>query len=235
MPITDTIGLSAQNILIDADDTLWENCIYFDRVIGYVQELLAPYGIRPASFRACLEQTQKQHIPIYGYGTVHFARSLVEAFESACPPPVRQQYKPLIEASALGIRDHPLEIIAGVLETLEYLSPKYGLYLVTKGDREEQERKVRSSKLRDYFDHVEILPEKDADAYRQLMAKHGWDAGQTWMVGNSPRSDINPAIEAGLGAVYIPHPHTWALEHDEPVNDARVLRLSKFSDLKLHF
>jgi putative hydrolase of the HAD superfamily len=226
---------SPKNILIDADDTLWENSIYFERVISFVQELLGPHGVHPAAFRACLEQTQKQHIPVYGYGTVHFARSLVEAFEDTCPQSIRQLLKPLVEASALNILDHPLEIIQGVLETLEYLSPKYGLYLVTKGDREEQERKVQSSKLREYFDHVEILSEKDADAYRQLIAKHGWDAGQTWMVGNSPRSDINPAIEAGLGAVFIPHPHTWALEHDEAVNDPRVIHLSSFSELRRYF
>jgi putative hydrolase of the HAD superfamily len=226
---------SSKNILIDADDTLWENSIYFERVISFVQRLLGPHGVHPEAFRARLERTQMEHIPVYGYGTVHFARSLVEAFEITCPQTIREQLTPLVEASALNILNHPLEIIEGVLETLEYLSPKYGLYLVTKGDMEEQERKVQSSKLREYFDHVEILSEKNADAYRQLISKHGWDAGQTWMVGNSLRSDINPAIEAGLGAVFIPHPHTWALEHDEPVNSPRVIRLTRFSDLKGYF
>jgi len=225
----------AKNLLIDADDTLWENCIYFDRVIAFVQSLLEPHGVAPAAFRARLEETQRQHVPVYGYGTVHFARSLVDAFNACCPPGFQDELRTRVEASALGILDHPLELLDGVLDTLEYLAPKYGLYLVTKGDREEQERKVRSSQLRKYFDHVEILAEKDAGTYRQLLARHGWDAAQTWMVGNSPRSDINPAIAAGLGAVFIPHPHTWALEDDVPVDHARVLRLQRFSDLRMHF
>jgi putative hydrolase of the HAD superfamily len=135
----------------------------------------------------------------------------------------------------LGIMNHPLELLDGVLETLEYLAPRHALFLVTKGDHGEQTRKIEASKLRSYFREVEILSEKDAGAFRHLVGKHAWDSARTWMVGNSPRSDINPAISAGINAVYIPHPHTWVLEHEEPLKHPRVLELTSFSDLRHHF
>lgn len=120
-------------------------------------------------------------------------------------------------------------------ETLEYLARRHCLYLVTKGDPDEQTRKIESSGLAKHFQEVEILSEKNPESYCKLLDRHAWDPTSTWMIGNSPRSDINPAISAGLRAVLIPHPHTWALEHEEPIQDPRLLLLEKFSDLRLHF
>jgi putative hydrolase of the HAD superfamily len=96
-------------------------------------------------------------------------------------------------------------------------------------------RKIEVSSLRHYFKGIEILPEKNDTVFRGLLDKHGWNPDKTWMIGNSPRSDINPAISAGMNAVYIPHPHTWVLEHEEPVRHPRLIELEKFSDLRYRF
>jgi putative hydrolase of the HAD superfamily len=224
-----------QILLIDADDTLWENNIYFERVIASVQALLLEFGIEPASFRARLDDLERTHVPIYGYGTVNFCRSLVEAFEGFLPAGAAPSLASEVRSMALGIMNHPIELLDGVAETLRYLRPRHALYLVTKGDPEEQLRKVTASNLSGLFDEIEILSEKSIATYQELVHKHGWDPGRTWMVGNSPRSDINPALAAGLGAVFIPHPNTWVLEHEEHVSHTRLLELHRFADLTLYF
>ena len=225
--------LEQQNLLIDADDTLWENNVYFERVIEEVKTMLAPFGIAPQLFRKHLDALERKHIAIYGYGTLNFTRSLLQAFEELVPSGRDLRHR--VETLGLDILNRPVEIIEGVPETLEYLSGRHLLYLVTKGDPEEQSRKVERSGLAGYFEGVEILPEKTARTYEQLRNQHGWDPQRTWMIGNSPRSDVNPAVSAGLNAVFIPHPYTWVLEHEEPASDPRVLLLEKFADLCLHF
>jgi putative hydrolase of the HAD superfamily len=225
----------SQTLLIDADDTLWENNIYFERVIASVQEMLQPMGITPGEFRAHLNDAERQHIVTHGYGTENFTRSLVATFERFLPQGGDPALAARVRDLGLCIMHHPLEILDGVLETLEYLAAHHALFLVTKGDHGEQSRKIEASKLRSYFNGVEILSEKNAGTFKHLVGKHSWDPGRTWMIGNSPRSDINPAISAGINAVYIPHPHTWVLEHEEPVQHPRLLELGSFSELRHHF
>jgi putative hydrolase of the HAD superfamily len=104
--------------------------------------------------------------------------------------------------------------------------------MFTKGQRDEQLRKLKRSGLAPLFKRVETPREKDVDAYRQLMRDAGLDPSVTFMIGNSPRSDINPAVRAGLRAVYIPHPHTWELEHEEIVEaDGKIIELTSFRRL----
>jgi putative hydrolase of the HAD superfamily len=224
-----------QNLLIDADDTLWENNIYFERVIACVQVLLQPFSVAPEAFREYLNELERQHIPIYGYGTRNFSRCLVKACERYLVSDPENKFRIEVEQLALQIMKQPLEIIDGVDETLAYLSSRHSLFLVTKGHLEEQSCKIESSGLGRYFQGVEIVSEKSIDTYLSLLEGHAWESSCTWMIGNSPRSDINPALGAGLSAVFIPHPHTWALEHEEPIKHPRLLQLRSFSELRLHF
>jgi len=224
-----------QDLLIDADDTLWENNIYYERVIREVLALLEKTGADASGFRTALDDTERHRIPLSGYGTVHFTRSLVDTFGtflvSGADPALLEQ----VERISLAILHHPLEIFPGVPETLDYLSGRHALYLVTKGDFQEQGRKIRDSDLRGYFHGVEILVEKNIQAYSLLLERLRLNPARTWMIGNSPRSDINPALAAGMNAVYIPHEHTWTLEHEEPAHHPRLLELRVFSDLRRHF
>jgi putative hydrolase of the HAD superfamily len=225
----------AQFLLFDADDTLWENNIYFERVIGHAQARLEPFGIGPSQFRARLNETELHHIPTYGYGTLNFTRSLVEAFESYLPPDAGPGLTARIRELAVGIMRQPIELIPGVEETLEYLFRRHHLFLITKGDHAEQGAKIEASGLAKFFRQIEIVPDKHAAVYRGLMRTHGWDPPRTWMIGNSRRSDIHPALEAGMNAVFIPHEHTWILEHEDPMHHPRLLELESFSDLRNHF
>ena len=136
------------------------------------------------------------------------------------------------------IENHSIEFLPDVPETLEYLSRKNRLILVTKGDLAEQSGKVERAGVRKHFAAIEIVPEKKADVYAQLAAKYECDHQCTWMIGNSPKSDINPALAAGLHAVFVPHGMTWILEHEELATapaSQRLLVVDRFGDLKAHF
>ncbi len=223
-----------QALLIDADDTLWENNIFFERVIAVVQYLLRDFNVDPMVFRKCLDEAEREHIPVHGYGTANFARSLLRTFRSLAPgadPSMAER----VHALAIGIMNEPIQVLEGVPETLAYLSARHNLFLVTKGNHEEQRQKLDASGLASLFQKVEILREKDVSAFVALVAANGWAPGRTWMIGNSPRSDINPALAAGIKAVYIPHPHTWVLEHEEPNRHPNLIELRQFSDLRSHF
>jgi putative hydrolase of the HAD superfamily len=126
-----------------------------------------------------------------------------------------------------------MEVLEGVVETLEYLSPRHDLTLFTKGHPEEQKLKIDRSGLGPFFGHTAIVKEKDATAYRRLVEERGMDPERTWMIGNSPKSDINPALEAGLNAVFVPHAHTWVLEKQElRPGKGRLVVVEQFADLR---
>jgi len=127
-------------------------------------------------------------------------------------------------------------VIDGVQETLEYLSMRHDLTLFTKGNAEEQKLKLDRSGLAIYFGHTAIVKEKDAPAYQELLRERKMDQHRAWMIGNSPKSDINPALEAGINAVFVPHEHTWRLEHEEVrEGPGKLIRLERFAELREHF
>jgi putative hydrolase of the HAD superfamily len=132
-----------------------------------------------------------------------------------------------------SITDHPIELIEGVRETLEYLQPRHHLVLFTKGDREEQLRKIERSGLGGFFHDTRVVKEKDAASYERMAVELAQSKDEMWMIGNSPKSDINPALAAGLRAVWIPHDATWVLEHEEVIAvPGRLLTLSRFAELR---
>src|SRR5262249_42839330 len=136
------------------------------------------------------------------------------------------------------IAEHPIEFRPQVLETIEYLAARHRLILMTKGAIVEQSGKVERSGLKKHFSAIEIVAEKDPPTYRSIVAKYQLDCSASWMIGNSPKSDINPALAAGLNAVLVPHDFTWILEH-EPVAEAqppcRLLMVESFAGLREHF
>jgi putative hydrolase of the HAD superfamily len=131
---------------------------------------------------------------------------------------------------------HPMELIDGVNETLEYLCTRHDLVLFTKGHAEEQKLKIDRAGVSVFFGHTAIVKEKDAEAYATLVKERGFDVERTWMIGNSPKSDINPALKAGLNAVFVPHEKTWHLEKaDLMPGSTRLITVEKFADLRIHF
>jgi putative hydrolase of the HAD superfamily len=225
----------AQALLIDADDTLWENNIYFERAIARFISFLNHHEYSPDKVREILNEVERENIVTHGYGLHSFAHALVTCFERLSADPVTPELHATIRSFAHGVADHPVEILPDVPATLQHLASRHHLILMTKGAFAEQSGKVERSGLKDYFAAVEIVAEKDEEVYRSMVAKYGLSNHTTWMIGNSPKSDINPALSAGLNAVFVPHGNTWILEHDEvaePTPPSRILTVESFGKLR---
>jgi len=228
--------MTRQYLIIDADDTLWENNIYFERAFEEFVEFLDHSRLSPRQVRDVLDEMELANVRINGYGSLNFGRNLRQCYEHLVEREVREDDLRTVMGFAERILECPMEVIPGVPETLEYLASRHDLTLFTKGHPDEQKLKIERSGLGGFFAHAAIVKEKDPPAYRSLVAERAMEPGNTWMIGNSPKSDINPALEAGLNAVFVPHQHTWMLEKQDIVpGDGRLIVLEGFEQLRANF
>jgi putative hydrolase of the HAD superfamily len=223
-------------LIFDADDTLWEFNHLFERVIDDYLEWLAHPTLSPAEIRAVLLDIEAANAAAHGYGSTVFLLSLRDCFRHLNDRVASDEEHAAIDALARPLLEHHVTPLPGVVDTLTELSGRHRLLLLTKGATDEQQAKIDASELAPHFEHVHIVAEKDVDTYRDLVRHHGLPVGESWMIGNSPKSDIAPARAAGLRAVFIPNPNTWALEHAElDVDDAGILHLRAITELLDHF
>lgn len=225
-------------LLLDADDTLWESNIYFLEANAAFRELMASLGHRGDEAERVQAQAELELIAAQGYGPGAYADSLELAYRRL-EGRVGRTASPEMVARCRALADviyrPPIRLLPGVAEALQALRPSSLLALVTKGDEHTQRNKLQRSGLAPLFDYVRVLGEKDEAAYRRLTAEWRLDPERTYMVGNGPRSDINPAVAAGLWAIYIPHAHTWVAER-EPIREPhRVTQLARLADLPAFF
>lgn len=228
----------SHSLLIDADDTLWENNIYFERAIADFISFLNHRERSAAEVRRILDDVEREAIATHGYGLNSFTHALVRTFERLSVEPLTSALHETIHGFARTIAEQPLQLLPHVSETLAYLGGRHRLILVTKGDFREQSGKIERSGIKHHFRGVEVVPEKDATTYRDLVSKHALVAESTWMIGNSPKSDINPALRAGINAVFVPHDDTWILEHEEleaAQSPRALLVLENFHELIEYF
>jgi len=191
-------------------------------------------GYEREAVRAALDICEHEMIRRHGYGPAGYIAALGIVYErllgernlKAEPEDIA-----LVRSFGEMLLTPPIVLRPGVQATLKSLNPNSHLVVVTKGDEETQRSKLDRSGLSPLFDAVYIVPEKDAVTYRRIVNELDVDPEETWMVGNSPKSDINPAVEAGLGAILVPHSHTWTAEHEEIANPELVTTLHCFSDL----
>jgi putative hydrolase of the HAD superfamily len=201
------------NLIFDADDTLWENNVLFERAIEAFIDHLAHPSMTRVQVRAVLDEIERMNCRSHGYGVATFRRSLDDTLTRLrAEVPVNGEDAVLLDRLCLPMREGPVEVLPRVAETLAVLGTRHQLRLLTKGHPEDQHRKLEGSGLGGLFQETVVVDEKDPEVYRSLVASRGLDPVETWMIGNSPISDIWPALEAGLGAVLVPHPCTWALE-----------------------
>jgi len=232
--VADTPVRPGLTLFIDADDTLWENNVYFDSVIDRTASRLTEYGISTERTREALLAIERQRTRAHGYGSLNFGASLEVLCEHVGIGESLHQLRPFLRAEVAALRRKRLELLPDVPDTLAYLRRRHRVVLFTKGNHDEQWDKVVRSGLRDLFHQVDVVREKDPAAYVDAARRLGVRPEHAWMVGNSPKSDIMPARAAGFGAVFVPHAGTWALElADLPeTHDPRILHVERFAELR---
>ncbi|MBN1815089.1 MAG: HAD hydrolase-like protein [Anaerolineae bacterium] len=221
-------------LIIDADDTLWETEIYYEQCIADFGELMSGMGFDREEAERTVDEVERERVPLVGYGPHEFSRNLGLAYERLCQRygrSVREDVSSAVWEMGQVVLAPPTVLLRGVAEALPWLSQRFRLILLTKGDQEVQEGKLERSGLDHHFAGVHVVQEKDVEVLRGLMADYGLQPEMTWMVGNSPRSDINPALEVGIGAIHIPHSNTWSFEQQEIADPERVVALNDFGEL----
>ncbi|WP_112664153.1 HAD family hydrolase [Microvirga flavescens] len=223
-PALTTIGF-------DADDTLWHNEQLFKLTEDRFRALLGDHAEGEHISQRLLE-AEKRNLRYYGFGIKGFMLSMIETAVEVTEGRVSASVIAEILAAGRDMVDHPVETLPHIRETLQQLSGAYRLVLITKGDLFDQERKLAQSGLGDLFHAVEIVSDKNAETYKRLFERHGHGPGRSMMVGNSLKSDVLPAIQAGSWGVYIPYALTWAHEHDEePAAEPRFQKLDRLGEL----
>jgi putative hydrolase of the HAD superfamily len=215
-------------LIFDADDTLWENNVVYERVARDFFAWLAHPD--EAHARAVRQDVERANVAAHGYGTAVFLRTLHDTVERLRDRPPTLTERAEVDALAAALAHHEMELVPGVVDVLTALGRRHDLRLLTKGSPAEQHAKIDASGLAGHFASVHVVAEKDVATYRGLVAELSLRPAETWMIGNSPRSDVLPARAAGLHAVYVPNPHTWAHEH-AVIDDPAVVTVASLRDL----
>lgn len=210
-------------IAFDADDTLWHNETLFHMTQTRFAELLAD-AADPAHLTERLIAAERRNIGHYGFGVKGFMLSMIETAIEVTEGRVHGSVIAEIMAAGRDMLAHPVDLLPHAHATITALAPHFRLLIITKGDLLDQERKVAQSGLGDLVHGVEIVSNKTPASYRQIFARHGEGAQRAMMVGNSLKSDVLPALEAGAWGIYVPHALTWVLEHAEMPQDAARFR-----------
>ena len=226
-----SVDATLSAIGFDADDTLWRHADFYLRAEERLVGLLADHGASD-DVLAKLREVERRNLPLYGFGVKGFTLSMIETSIEATGGRASAALIDEILAAGRELLRHPVEILPHVCETLGQLAGTYRLILVTKGDLLDQERKLEESGLARFFDAVEIVSDKNASTYARVFARHADGPGRAMMVGDSLKSDVIPAIEAGGWGVHVPRAQTWAIEHGEPPLAApRFRRLDHLGEL----
>jgi putative hydrolase of the HAD superfamily len=225
------------HLIFDADDTLWDSNIHFlEAEARFVAALAAAGRGESAAVHAAIRRREPEIVESHGYGREPFVALMRMVAAELAPPHAREMLDAEVERIAAHFLERECALLPDVEPTIVELAARHRLTLFTKGQPHEQIRKLERSGLRRHFSHVAVPPEKDEAAYRRLVETAALDRDRAFMIGNSPRSDINPALRAGLRAVFIPHPHTWEREHEElDLNDERLTVIANFRILRQIF
>ena len=219
-------------IAFDADDTLWANQPYYDAAEEKFCQLLSDYG-DPGYIKEELFRTEMQNMEELGYGAVPFTMSMMETALRLGGETIRSGTISEIYALGRSLLRIPATPLDGVYSTLEKISGsgRYRLIVITKGNMLDQERKLERSGLGKFFDHVEIVSDKNERTYSKLLAFLNIGASELLMVGNSFKSDIAPVLQIGGYGAYIPFHTTWQHEQTEEFDHPKLFRLERFEDL----
>jgi putative hydrolase of the HAD superfamily len=218
-------------ICLDADDTLWHNQLWFDRSFGAFARLMEAFAPEEEVLRL-VDEIEHRNLGAYGYGAKGFILSMLEAATELAGDALEPSTVRSVLALGRDLLAHPFEPLAGVSEALPALAARAPLVLVTKGDLHHQEAKLAASGFGAWFTGVEIVSDKKPETYARIFERYGAPPERALMAGNSMRSDVLPALDAGAWAAFIPFELSWSHEVAEaPVEHPRYRELATLAEL----
>jgi putative hydrolase of the HAD superfamily len=228
------MNMSLENVKViafDADDTLWVNETFFREAELQFGELMKPFCPPEVAIEK-LFQTEIRNLHLYGFGIKGFVLSMMETYVQISGKNANNTTVQQLLDIGTEMLNKPVELLPNIEKVLQELQSDYTLVLATKGDLTDQERKLAKSGLEKYFQHIEIMSDKQVDNYAKLQSKLNCQAANFLMVGNSIKSDILPVLELGSAAVHIPFHETWQHERSEaPVVNERFYKANQAIDL----
>jgi putative hydrolase of the HAD superfamily len=221
------------NLIFDADDTLWDSNIHFLEACDEFVAACTRAGVAgPAErIKGAIRDAELELIQTLGYGRKPYVLALHKAARGLVTNEDAVRLHAEIDRIGDYLIERHCELLPDVDATLLELSRRHTLLLLTKGQRDEQLGKLADTGLMPLFSRIETPHEKNTEAYQRLIQEDELHPECTWMIGNSPRSDINPAVRAGLRAVFIPYPYTWELEDEELLVSERIVEIEAFRHL----
>ncbi len=221
-------------VLIDADDTLWENYFYFEKARETFLNFMEKQGFDREEVNYYLNHFDTKRLEDIGFGSNGFKKAMeftLNHFYSKKNMLIGANEKNFLFNIKEYIYNQPSIPYPGVKTTLHYLKKRYSLFLVTKGDSKEQLNKVKRSGLASYFRETIVLNDKKEEHYRKLIVSLKLNPEKTVMVGNSPKSDINPAVKAGMYGILIKREKQWAYEEEELIKSDKIITIHSFKEL----
>ncbi len=221
-------------VLIDADDTLWENYFYFEKARETFLNFMEKQGFDRNEVNHYLNHFDTKRLEDIGFGSNGFKKAMeftINHFYRMANKKLSEVEEKLLEKIKDFIYNQPSIPYSGVKETLEYLKKRYKLILLTKGEEQEQLKKVKRSGLSQYFNATIVLNDKTEKHYRDLTVSLKLNPEKTVMIGNSPKSDINPAVKAGMYGILIKREKQWAYEEEELIKSDRIIIINTFKEL----
>lgn len=204
-----------KTIAFDGDDTLWHHETFFSQARDDFNTLLSSYGLLKEHAQQVLDDLHIDNIPTLGYGVKSFTIAMVEAGLKLTDDKMSGADLRALILLGKKLLSHPVDLLAGVLETVPALHSGYRLMVITKGELTAQEYKIEQSGLRNYFKHIEIVAEKNVATYQRIFDEHHLNPAEVLMIGNSIKSDIIPVLQLGAQAIHIPYHTTWKGEQAE--------------------
>lgn len=204
-------------MIFDGDDTLWITEPLYDTARTAAGRAVAAAGFDAVAWEQLQRTIDVENVAIYGLTSTRFPTSCVQAAERLAAErhvELTDDARKAVWTAAASVFERPAPLAPHARDTLEALQGTWSLALLTKGDPEVQQARISMSGLEQFFETVEIVDEKTASVFAEVVAMFEVAVGDVWSVGNSLRSDILPALEAGLHAVLV-DAHVWEYERFE--------------------
>ncbi|EQC43730.1 HAD family hydrolase [Bacteriovorax sp. Seq25_V] len=218
-------------IAFDADDTLWVNEPFFRSAEAKFEQILEKY-LGPRDVQKALYENEVKNLHLFGYGAKGFMLAMIEtALELTKYEIAGEDIQKLINMGK-EILSYKIDLYDQVPETLDYLSSRFKVICITKGDLLDQESKVARSGMGDFFDSIHVVNDKKPETYSKIIDKLQVKPEEFIMIGNSLKSDILPVVEIGGRAIYIPCEQPWAHElvADDQVDKSTFIELSSMKE-----